>query len=121
MWFASRGVGSPSLDILVVYVTAPEDVAPAIARQVVERKLAACVNIIPRVRSIYSWQETIEDESESLMIIKTARAVFEPLREAILKLHPYQTVEVIGLPIEAANPPYAAWVLAESSGKGGHA
>ena len=110
-------------DIVVVYVTAPVEVAPAIARQLVESKLAACVNIVPAIRSIYSWEGATQDEAESLMIIKTARATFESLRESIVKIHPYQTAEVIALPIEAANAPYREWVLSESTGKpkGGHA
>jgi periplasmic divalent cation tolerance protein len=108
-------------DMVVVYVTAPEDAAPAIARLVVESKLAACVNIVPGVRSIYSWKDAVQDDTESLMIMKTSRAVFEALKDAILKIHPYQVPEVIAMPVEAANPPYREWVLAESSGKGGHA
>jgi periplasmic divalent cation tolerance protein len=110
-------------DIVVVYVTAPENVAQAMAKEVVERRLAACVNIVPGIRSIYSWEGVIQDEGEALMIIKTARAMFETLREMIVKLHPYQVAEVIALPVEAANAPYREWVLAESTGKpkGGHA
>ena len=114
-------VAAASTEIVVVYVTAPEDLAPTIARQVVERKLAACVNIVPHVRSIYSWQDQIHDDQEALLIIKTARSVFEALREAIVSLHPYQVAEVIGLPVEVANPPYRDWILKESTGRGGHA
>jgi periplasmic divalent cation tolerance protein len=108
-------------DILVVYVTAPADAALKIARELVEAKLCACVNIVPAVRSIYSYQDAIHDDPEALMIIKTARMTFNALKDAVVRLHPYQVPEVIALPVEAAHPPYQNWVLAESSGKGGHA
>lgn len=110
-------------DIVVVYVTAPETVAISLSKEILEHSLAACVNIVPQVRSIYMWEGALHNEAESLMIIKTARVLFEPLRDAIIKSHPYTNPEVIALPIEAAHAPYREWVLAESTGKpkGGHA
>lgn len=108
-------------DILVVYVTAPAEIAPKIARELVEARLCACVNIVPAVRSIYRWQDAIHDDAESLMIIKTSRMAFSALRDAVVRLHPYQVPEVIALPVENAHLPYREWVLAESSGKGEHA
>jgi periplasmic divalent cation tolerance protein len=116
LWFALSDVASSLAEMLVVYVTAPDEVAPAIAREIVERKLAACVNVIRGVRSIYAWEGAIEDQSESLLIAKTSRASFEAFRSAIVALHPYQVPEIIGLPIEAAHAPYRDWVLEGSTG-----
>src|SRR5687767_1920038 len=103
--FASGGVGTSAPEILVVYVTAPDKVAPTIARHVVEKQLAACVNIVP-VRSIYRWQGDLQDDVEALLIVKTTRARFDALREGILQVHPYEVPEIIALPIEAAHAPY---------------
>jgi periplasmic divalent cation tolerance protein len=106
----SFGISADLDEILVVYVTAPEQEAPRLARAIVERKLAACANIIPHVRSIYTWEGAVQDEPESLMIMKTTRGAFESLRKAVVELHPYQVAEVIGLPVALAHEPYARWV-----------
>lgn len=97
-------------EILIAYVTAPDSEAPALARAVVERRLAACVNILPKVRSIYVWEGAVQDEAESLMMIKTTRTRFEALRSAIVALHSYAVPEVIAVPVAAAHAPYSAWV-----------
>ena len=97
-------------DRIVVYVTAPPAEAPAIARALVERRLAACANIIPSIRSIYSWKGEICDDEEALLVIKTRRALFDALRAAVVELHSYEVAEVIALPIVAGNPPYVAWI-----------
>ena len=82
------------------------------------RRLAACVNIIPGLRSIYRWEGEICDDGESLLVIKTRAESVADLTEALLELHPYDTPEVIALPIEegAGNPAYLQWLLDESGG-----
>lgn len=105
--------------MLVVFVTAPESAAPKIAHHVVEQRLAACVNIVPSVRSIYRFEGVVHDDAESLLIAKTAKSEFEALKDAIVKVHPYQLPEVIGLPVSDAHLPYRDWVLANSKGEGG--
>jgi periplasmic divalent cation tolerance protein len=112
----ARALTADPADIVVVYVTAPESEAPRLARALVEREVAACVNIVPQIRSIYTWDGKVEDGTESLLIIKTARARFDALREAVVGLHSYQVPEVIALPVVAASAPYRDWVLRSTTG-----
>jgi periplasmic divalent cation tolerance protein len=93
----------------------PED-AEWIAREVVERGLAACVNILPAMTSIYRWRGEVEKAEEILLVMKTSEERFEALREAIVSLHGYELPEVIALPVVAGHAPYLAW-LEESVGK----
>jgi periplasmic divalent cation tolerance protein len=106
------------MSLSVVLCTSPPERAADLARAVVEARLAACVNIVPAVRSIYRWDGEICDDGESLLIIKTRSDAVERLTEALLKLHPYDTPEVIALPISdgAGNPAYLKWLLDESDG-----
>jgi len=100
-----------STQAMIVYCTLPDtDDAARIARAVVEEKLAACVNLVPGVRSIYRWQGEVFDDGERLAIIKTTVDGFEALRARLVELHPYDTPEVIGVPIAAGHPPYLAWL-----------
>ena len=101
-------------DVLVVLVTTPTpEVAADLARALVEARLAACGNVVPGLRSIYRWEGAVQDEPEALLVLKTTRALFEPLREAVLRRHPYQVPEVVALPVEAGSAPYLAWVRAQ--------
>lgn len=94
----------------VVYVTVPgEKVALDISKTLVENKLAACVNIVPQIRSIYSWKGEICDDSEMLLIIKTKPSAFEALKSTVLKIHPYDVPEIILLPIENGHKEYLQW------------
>ncbi|MBI4963537.1 MAG: divalent-cation tolerance protein CutA [Desulfomonile tiedjei] len=86
------------------------DKASRIARKVVESKLAACVNIIPELRSIYSWQGRICDEREYLMIVKTRAELFDQLRDTVKQLHPYEVPEIIALDITQGLPEYLKWI-----------
>ena len=95
---------------LVVYVTTPRNEAPALANALVERRLAACVNIVPGIRSVYLWKGELCDEGETLLVIKTRAALFEALRDAVVELHSYEVPEVVALPIVGGHPPYLAWV-----------
>lgn len=88
------------------------EVAGTIARQLVESRLAACVNLIPTVRSIYSWQGETCDDAEVLAVIKTARETFEGLRVALVEAHPYDCPEVIALEVDGGHRPYLDWVMA---------
>ena len=90
--------------------------ADRIATLVVERGLAACVNVLPGVRSVYRWQGQLEREEEHLLVVKTRAERFEALREAIVAAHPYQTPELIALPIVAGHAPYLAWLDQHSAG-----
>lgn len=95
----------------VVFVTAAnEDEGARIARALVERRLAACVNIISPIRSIYSWKGNIEDDREVLMIAKTRAENFPALAATVKELHSYDTPEVIALPITAGSEKYLDWL-----------
>ncbi len=102
-------------DALVVLVTAPTpDEAARIARAVVEERLAACGNVLSGLRSIYRWQGAVQDEPEALLMLKTTAPLFERLRSRVVELHPYDTPEVLALPVAAGHLPYLAWIGAET-------
>jgi periplasmic divalent cation tolerance protein len=97
-------------DICVVLVTVPAIKAEALARAVVEKKVAACVNVLSGVHSFYFWEGKVQDDAENLLMIKTTRGAFDRLKDAILSMHPYELPEIIALPVTAAHEPYADWV-----------
>ncbi len=101
---------SASADYLVVFVTCPPDQASVIASRLVEDRLVACVNILPAIRSIYSWKGKTCDDQEALLIMKTRAALFERIRSRVVELHPYEVPEVIALPIAVGHPPYLQWI-----------
>lgn len=87
-----------------------EDEGAKIARALVEARLAACVNIAKDVRSIYTWQGKIEDESEVLMVVKTQKNLFDALLSKVKELHSYTVPEVIALPIIKGSEDYLKWL-----------
>lgn len=96
---------------LVVYCTCPDQgAAEYIAEAVVTEQLAACVNLVPDVTSIYCWQGEIQHVAELLLIIKTCRTVYPQLEARIIELHPYQVPEIIALPIQTGSAAYLAWI-----------
>jgi len=100
---------------IVVLVTAGEAKnAEAIARALVEERLAACVNVLPGMRSFYQWEGKIQDDAELLLIIKTRTGLFEKVRERVLALHAYDLPEVIGFPIAKGHAPYLGWIGRET-------
>ncbi|XP_030005215.1 protein CutA homolog isoform X2 [Sphaeramia orbicularis] len=93
------------------FVTCPNDtVAKDLARGIVERKLAACVNIIPAIKSVYEWQGKIEEDTEVLLMIKTRSSKIPDLATFVRSNHPYEVAEVISVPIDQGNPPYLRWI-----------
>ena len=113
---------STSTEVAVVYCTAPSAViARSLARHLVEdrrpQRLAACVNIIPQVTSIYSWKGKIEEDSEVLMIIKTRKELLPALAEEIKAGHPYEVPEVLALPAIGGSEGYLRWVIEETKTK----
>ncbi len=94
-----------------MFSTFPDpDKAAEVARTLVSEQLAACVNLVAPVRSIYRWQGDVSDETETLAVIKTTTERFEAMRTRLVELHPYEVAEVIALPIEAGHAPYLAWI-----------
>ena len=85
--------------------------AETIAKALVGEELAACVNLVPGVRSIYRWQGKIEDGAEVLMVIKTRRELVEPLSRRIKELHSYTVPELVAMSVVAGNPDYLQWLV----------
>ena len=96
--------------LLVLTTAASEDEARKIAHALVERKLAACVNIVPRIHSVYRWEGRIESAEELLLIIKTAKKCEDEVRTAIKKLHSYELPECISIGIDGGSEEYLQWV-----------
>ncbi len=95
---------------IVLTTTGSGDEARKLAHALVERKLAACVNIVGPVDSVYRWKGAVESAQEWLLVIKTAAAQFEPLRDAIRELHSYELPECIAVDVEAGSAEYLAWI-----------
>jgi periplasmic divalent cation tolerance protein len=96
--------------IIVCCTCASREEAARIARAVVEARLAACVNVLPEVESIYRWQGKIETAREALLLIKTAEWRFAELRDRIAALHSYEVPEIIAFPLVAGAENYLAWL-----------
>ena len=96
----------------IVLCTVPDrDTATDIAEALVIERLAACVNIIPAVQSVYRWQDAIEHDEELLLLIKTSDAVWSQLQERLLALHPYELPEIISVPIQDGHSNYLNWTI----------
>jgi len=95
---------------VVLSTCASTEEAERIARQLVQTRLAACVNVLPAMRSIYRWNGVVEDAEEVLLVIKSSRPLFDELRSEITRLHSYQTPEVIALPVVDGAEPYLNWL-----------
>lgn len=95
---------------IVLTTTGSSEEAAKISRAIVERRLAACVNIVPRMQSVYRWQGKVEQATECLLIIKTEAAAFERLRDAIKELHSYELPECVMLEIVDGSQPYLDWI-----------
>jgi periplasmic divalent cation tolerance protein len=99
---------------LVVLSTFPDaEKAAQVARILVEEQLAACVNVIATVRSIYRWQGAIQDDTEALAILKTTAERYSQLAARLAELHPYEVPEIIALPLAGGHPPYLAWLAGQ--------
>jgi periplasmic divalent cation tolerance protein len=104
-----------STSVVVVLLTAPDpETAQRIAQALVEERLAACVNVLPGVRSIYRWQGAVEQASEVLLIAKTQADRSDALAARVRALHPYELPEVVVLPVSGGSEAYLGWVVAET-------
>lgn len=102
--------------ILVVFVTvSSEDEGKKIGMDLVNNKLAACVNLVPKIHSIFSWQGKIETEDEVLLVIKTTQERINELINKVKELHSYDVPEILAIPVFAGNQDYIDWVLDETA------
>ncbi len=102
--------------LLAVLCACPDEATAArIARELVEGRLAACVNRLPGVHSTYRWDGAVHDEPEVLLIVKTTRERYQALEMRLKALHPYELPEIIALPVEAGSAGYIDWVGRETA------
>jgi len=100
------------MELTVVLCTVPDvETGARIARAIVEERIAACVNVVPGLRSIYRWKGEVQDEPEALLVIKARAQGFERLAERISSLHPYEVPEIVALEVSGCHGPYLAWAL----------
>lgn len=96
--------------VVVLVTTSSKEEAERIAQTLVDEHLAACVNIVSPVQSIYRWEGKVQNEIELLLLIKTRQAVFEDVRQRVRSLHSYENPEIIALPISTGSTPYLDWL-----------
>ena len=98
-------------DVLLVLVTCPPDKAQGIAEALVEERVAACVNVVPSLSSVYRYQGEVHHENEAMLLVKTTQDRFEAMKQAVLKHHPYELPEVIAVAVDRGHVPYLEWVM----------
>jgi len=96
--------------IVVLSTCATEEEAAKLARVLVEARVAACVTMVPGAQSVYRWQGAVETAAECLLIIKSSRRLFEPLRTALEEAHPYDVPEVLAMPVVEGAAKYMNWL-----------
>ena len=100
-----------SAEAIVVFMTAADAVeAGRLAEMLIEKRLAACVQILPEIESVYRWQGRIERQREVLLLAKTTRAKFEDLEREVRAAHSYETPEIVAVPLAAGSIPYLQWL-----------
>jgi periplasmic divalent cation tolerance protein len=108
-------IATPATPIYLVLVTCPPDAAQTLAEALVSERLAACVNIVPQLQSVYRWEKDgsteVRSESEALLIIKTPVNNFAELKQAILARHPYELPEILAVNPADGHAPYLSWIL----------
>lgn len=106
--------------VCLVLITAPADErAGALARALVEERLAACVNLVPQIRSVYRWEGRVQEDGETLLLVKTTAAALPALERRVGELHPYELPEFLVLPELAGSAGYLGWVRDSVDGRGG--
>jgi periplasmic divalent cation tolerance protein len=103
------------MSVLLVLTNLPDrDTALTLARALVERRVAACVNVMAECTSVYRWQGKVEEAAEVPMLIKTSQAAYPDLERALRELHPYELPEIVAVPLTHGLPDYLGWVLDET-------
>ena len=96
--------------IVVLSTCSTAEEAGQIARSLVEKRLAACVNVLPGVRSVYRWKGAVTDEAEVLLVIKSSRRLFHQLRAELERMHSFEVPEVIAMPVVEGSERFLAWM-----------
>ncbi len=105
----------PATEPLLVFTNLPDEAtARALAAHLIGQRLAACVNILSPCTSVYRWEDRIEESKEIPLLIKTSRARYAALEEAIRAAHPYELPEIIAVPVHSGLPAYLSWVVTET-------
>ena len=99
----------------VVLSTIAPEAAETLASKLIEERVAACVNILPGVTSVYHWQGEVHRDNESLLVAKTSAEALPQLMKRIAELHPYDVPEIVALDTSAVHPPYADWIVANTT------
>ena len=109
-----KGIKLESMDYIIVFITSGSaEEAEKIADMLVNKRLAACVSIIPEVKSVFSWKGKVENEKEVLLVVKSKRAVFNELVKQVKAAHKYEVPEIIALPIVEGSREYLDWMDSE--------
>jgi uncharacterized protein involved in tolerance to divalent cations len=99
------------MEVIIVYSTFPnKETARQIGTQLIEKQLAACVNLLPQIESIYQWNGEMNHDEEFLMVMKTTKGRYEELEKTLTQLHPYECPELICTNVECGYDPYIMWV-----------
>ena len=99
-------------DAIVVFMTvASADEARRIAKELVDQHLAACVQILPAIESVYRWKDEVQRETEILILAKTTAARFDDLEKAVRAMHSYDTPEIVAVPVSKISEPYREWLI----------
>lgn len=100
---------------LEVHITAPDRAqAETLARALVDERLAACVNIVTQVRSVYRWDNQVQEDDEVLCLVKTRPELLEALSQRVVALHPYEVPEILAFEVSEGSPDYLAWLTAST-------
>ncbi len=99
--------------VRVVFISVPLGETNKLARTLVEKRLAACVNIIPKIESYFWWDDTVQNDTEALLLVKTIKGKFDELMTYVQDNHPYDPPEILALDVSAGLPEYLAWVRDE--------
>lgn len=105
-------------DIIWVYMTAPNaEVAKSVGTMLVEKRLAACVNMIDGMQSLYWWKDGVQSESETVLIAKTQAHLYSELEAAVIAAHPYECPCIVAVPVQSGFGPFLEWIRTETAGQ----
>lgn len=108
------------IDAVLVLTTVPTaDVGATLARALVQARLAACVNVLPPMTSIYRWKGELQQDTECQLVVKTVRPRVDAVRALVRQLHPYELPEFVVVPVDGGDEAYLAWLRSEASGEAG--